>query len=158
MMKTFFFATSKYDFDFTHLHALRQASLKTALGFQTAILKVGDTHPPATFLVVTVACEVCRAALVDAKATIADVTRLRWESEGKELDANQQLALVVAERDALKAKLLQQQDDSVQVRRLSANINISACSCVVLTWFICAVAAAARTRKGRKTAARLARE
>lgn len=86
------------------------------------------------------------------------MTRLRWESEGKELDANQQLALVVAERDALKAKLQQQQDDSVQVRRESANSNVSACSRVVLTSFICAVAASARTRKGRETAARLARE
>jgi hypothetical protein len=142
---------------FTHLHALRQASLKTALGFQTAILKVRDAHwhaPP--FFIVTVACEVCRAALADAKATIADVTRLRWESEGKELDANQQLALVVAERDALKAKLLQQQDDSVQVRRVcvfivaKANSDIYVCLCVVLTWFTVQLLLQLEQEKGEK--------
>ena len=59
--------------------------------------------------------QVCRTALAEAKATIADVTRLRWEVEGRELDAQQQLAAVTAERDDLKSKLLLQQEDSVQV-------------------------------------------
>jgi hypothetical protein len=45
------------------------------------------------------------------------VTQLRWEVEGKELEARQQLAAAVAERDDAKAKLEQQRDDSVQVRR-----------------------------------------
>jgi hypothetical protein len=40
---------------------------------------------------------------------------LRWEVEGRELDAQQQLAAVTAERDDLKSKLLLQQEDSVQV-------------------------------------------
>jgi hypothetical protein len=62
-----------------------------------------------------ISMEVSRAALADSKATIADVTKLRWEVEGRELEAHQQLAVAVAERDDLKSKLQQQQDDSVQV-------------------------------------------
>ncbi len=61
---------------------------------------------------------VSRAALADAKATIADVTRLRWEVEGRESDLKQQVAAVSAERDDLKTKLNVQQEDSVQVHHL----------------------------------------
>ena len=59
---------------------------------------------------------VSRAALADSKATIADVTRLRWEVESRESDLKQQLAAVLAEGDDLKAKLQLQREDSVQVQ------------------------------------------
>ena len=65
---------------------------------------------------------VSRAALADAKATIADVTRLRWEVEGRESDLKHQVAAVSAERDDLKTKLNVQQEDSVQVHYLCDHV------------------------------------
>ena len=59
--------------------------------------------------------DVARVALADAKATIADVTRLRWEVEGREGELQVALAAAVAERDELKKKLELQQEDSVQL-------------------------------------------
>ena len=39
----------------------------------------------------------------------------KWEVEGRELEAQQQLAAVTTEREDLKSKLQLQQEDSVQV-------------------------------------------
>ena len=80
----------------------------------------GDIHPnqKRTYAPAVMPSSVSRAALADAKATIADVTQLRWEVEGRESDLKQQVAAVSAERDDLKTKLNVQQEDSVQVHHL----------------------------------------
>jgi hypothetical protein len=105
---------------------LVQGSWRTGYGFQTAISKVRyQTNRNVVVVAISIiSLEVSRAALADSKATIADVTKLRWEIEGRELEAHQQLAVVVAERDDLKSKLLQQQDDNVQVSLFLLHVKI----------------------------------
>jgi hypothetical protein len=84
----------------------------TSSDLEGDIPRTRDTFAPAV-----IHFTVSRAALTESKATIADVTRLRWEVEAREADLKLELAAVSAERDDLKTRLQLQQEDSVQVLR-----------------------------------------